>query len=81
VIKICSGYDENNKSFPPLNKCKWDDVKKRWYTEHHTIEELINIFPDCIISAPGGELEYGNGTWKKWKEDFVFIIYNSFFEI
>lgn len=81
ICKICHGFDNTGKEFPPVNNCIWDDEKKRWYTENYTIEELINKFKDCIISAPGGELEYGNGTWKKYKDDYVLIIYNNFFEI
>lgn len=81
LTKICSGYDSNKRPFPPLKECKWDEEKQRWYTENHTIEQLILIFKDCIVSAPGGELEYGNGTWKKYKDDWVIIVYNNFFEI
>jgi len=77
---VCKAYDDNGREFPPTTDCLYDDVKKRWYTENHTVEELISLFKDCVVSAPGGSMEYCANVRKRFQEDWFIIVYNNFVE-
>jgi hypothetical protein len=81
ITKICHAFDANGREFAPLQDAIFDQDKNRWYVENYSVEDLIIKFKDCIVSAPGGELEYGNGAFKKYKDDWVIVVYNNFFEI
>jgi hypothetical protein len=81
ITKICKAYLDDNREFPPLkDHVEYDPQKARWFTDFYSIEEVVKLIGDCIISPPGGDLEFGSNVYKRFKNDWLVIIYNNYFE-